>query len=104
MRKPVARLEADGLRTGATDCQCFENFFAARHANQTLLPRPLACPIYTGIASLKRNSALVSEMQAHGFETRQNIRIIQQTLESVSGHHDQVEAPLRPVVLRRCLD
>src|SRR5215469_8411276 len=104
MRKIVGGLEGDELPNGAPDIQCFENFFAARHAHQTLPPRPLAGPIETRIASLKPNPAAVVEMHSYVLKRCQDVGVAEESLEDVPGHEDQVEALLRLVVLCRLLD
>jgi len=101
VRKAVGSLERDEFAVRASDLQRLENLAVGQCADP---PRPLASPIHPRIASLKCNPAALLQMATHGPECRQRIGVGKQDLESMSGHDDQVEAPLRPVALRRGLD
>jgi len=104
VRKAIASLERDEFTVLASDLQRLQKLSAGQDADQRRPCRPLANPVHTRIASLKCNPAAFFEMAAHGLQYRQSIGVGKQDLESMSGHHDQVEAPVRLVALRRRLD
>ena len=104
VRQAVGSLERDEFTVLARDLQRLKKLSAGQQADQRRPRRPLANPIYARIASLKCNPAALVEMVPHSLQDCQGIGVGKQELESMSGHDDQVEAPVRPITLGRGFD